>query len=352
MTLPNSEPNNVPCENDAPSAGAVTAADAGASAASFVGSLLFGLSLPERLIRGAVGLSAGAARELAGFLVPQAFQDSASYKLAIDNSLGFLTETIGGVPRHQSTAENPADDVGEQIARKAVGNFIDLAGLATLHVSPMWLLAVVSDVAYGTGTFTQELARELQSKGVIDDAATIHHVDDILAAVQRTCGTAAGSFDRPPLSVDELRKTIDEARTSLSQADVRQLIPEAELRRYWEEMRSVATAEQASMLGVSAAITMQTLGRAMTAGQSTLIGLQVAGGLLNRNVIGHYREALTRVHQRGLYESVREAYGPYVAAVWSNFSTERKSWTETLLDPSNATRMYDRVAGWFGWKES
>ena len=354
MTSQPTQPTGLP-QDDVPGVALTPALPPAAGAsdpASFVGSVLFGLSLPERLVRGAIGLSAGAAKELAGFLVPQAFQDSASYKLAIDNSLGFLTETIGGVPRHQATAEATTDAAGDTIARKAVGNFIDLAGLATLHVSPMWLLAVVSDVAYGTGTFTQELARELQSQGVIDDAATIHHVDDILAAVQRTCGTAAGTFDRPPLSLDELRQTIDETRQSLSQADVRQLIPEAELRRYWEEMRTVAGAANVSLLGVSAAVTMQTLGRVVTAGQSSLIGLQVAGGLLNRNVFAHYRESLTRVHQRGVFESVRESYGPYVAAVWNNFSTERKSWTETLLDPSHATRLFDRVTGWFGRKES
>lgn len=315
---------------------------AGESPASSAGStlggrLLYGLSLPERLVRGAIGLSAGAAREVAEFLVPQAFKDSASYRLAIENSLGFLTETIGGVARPGKTAEPAAVDAGETIARKAVGNFVDLAGLATLHVSPMWMLAVVSDVAYGTKTFTQELARELQAQGVIDDSSTIHHVDDILAAVQRTCGTASGTFDQPPLSLDELRKTIDEARRSLSDADLRRLIPEAELRTFWQEMRSVAEAEHVSLLGVSATLTMQTLNRVKSAGQTAMIGAQIAGGLFNRNVVGHYREALSRVQDAGLIASVRESYTPYVAAVWENFSTERKTWTETLLDPATAS---------------
>jgi hypothetical protein len=311
----------------------------------FGGNLLFGLSIPERLVRGAIGLSAGAARELAGLLVPQAFKDSASYKLAIDNSLGFLTETIGGVPNRAAPAEAASAEAGEQMARKAVGNFIDLAGLATLHVSPMWMLAVVSDVAYGTGTFTRELALELQAQGVIDDAATIHHVDDILAAVQRTCGTAAGTFDRPPLSIDELKRTIDDARRDLSEADVRRLIPETELRRYWAEMQAVATAEHVTLLGVSAAITMQAFGKAKAAGQSTLIGARVAGGILNRNVVTHYREALTRIGEQGLFASVRESYGPYVTAVWGNFSREKSSWTEQVLDPGNASRLVGRVTG-------
>jgi hypothetical protein len=337
----------------APGSDPVASGEPVGSPAALSESLLYGLSFPERLVRGVIGLSAGAARELAEVLVPQAFKDSASYKLAIENSLGFLTETVGGVPGRgdpagaipgQCEADGANDaEAGEQIARKAVGNFIDLAGLATLHVSPMWMLAVVNDVAYGTGTFTRELALELQAQGVIDDAATIHHVDDILAAVQRTCGTAAGTFDSPPLSVEELKRTIDEARRDLSEADVRRLIPEAELRRYWADMRAVASAEQVTLLGVSAAITMQAFGKAKAAGQSTLIGARVAGGILNRNVVAHYREALTRIVQQGLFATVRESYGPYVTAVWGNFSREKTSWTERVLDPGNASRVVSGV---------
>lgn len=320
-------------------------AAAGTSEAGLVSSLLYGLSLPERVVRGAVGLTAGAARELAVALVPQAFQDSTSYKIAIENSLGFLTHTVAGLPDQTGVASD-ASEAGEHLARKAVGNFVDLAGLATLHVSPMWMLAVVSDVAYGARSYTLELARELEAQGVIDNASTIHNVDDILTAVQRTCGSAAGAFDKPPFSVEELRKTIDEARQSLSQADVRRLVPESELRSYWDEMRAISQAEHVSLLGVSGAVAMQTLNRAGTIGQGALVGVQVAGGIVNRTVISHYRDALTRIQQKGFYESVSESYGPYVAAVWKNFSREKKSWTESLLDPGNVSRMLGTAAGW------
>jgi hypothetical protein len=323
-------------------------AAAGVSQAGLVSSLLYGMSLPERIVRGAVGLTAGAARELAVVLVPQAFQDSTSYKIAIENSLGFLTETVGGVPG-QTGATADAAEAGEHLARKAVGNFVDLAGLAMLHVSPMWMLAVVSDVAYGTKSYTLELAKELEAQGVIDNASTIHNVDDILTAVQRTCGSAASTFDRPPFSINELRRTIDETRQSLSQADIRRLIPESELRNYWEEMRTISREENVSLLGVSGAVAMQTLNRVTTVGHGALVGVQVAGGILNRTVVSHYRDALTRIHQKGFYESVSESYGPYVTAVWSNFSREKKSWTESLLDPGNVSKLVGAASGWLRW---
>lgn len=303
-------------------------------------SLLFGLSLPERLVRSAVGLTAGAARELAGFVVPQAFQTSKSYEIAIQNSLSFLTDTVGGAERKVvdgAPETAPGDEAGEFVARKAVGNFIDLTGLATLHVSPMWILAVVSDVCYGSKTYVQEVALQLKEQGVIDDTSTIHHVDDLLGAIQRASGTTATAFDTPPLSIDQLRKTIDETRQALGEADMRKLIPQSELAAYWDEMQSVANAEGVSLLDVSAAVTMNTLNRVKTVTRGALTSVQVAGGLLNRNVLGHYRDSLTRVSEQGLFAIVAESYQPYVDAVWRNFSTGKRSWTESLLDPRNVT---------------
>ena len=304
-------------------------------------SLLFGLSLPERLVRSAVGLTAGTVKELAGFVVPQAFQTSKSYEIAIHNSLSFLTETVGGAQRKRAAGAN--DEAGEYVARKAVGNFIDLTGLATLHLSPMWVLAVVSDVCYGTKTYVQEVAEQLKAQGVIDDTSTIHHIDDLLGAIQKASGTTASAFDTPPLSIAQLKQTIDETREALSKADVLKLIPQSELAAYWSEMQTVANAEGVSLLDVSAAVTMNTLNRVKTVSRGALTSVQVAGGLLNRNVFGHYRDSLTRVREHGLFATVAESYQPYVDAVWRNFSTEKRSWTETLLDPRNVSRGWDRM---------
>ncbi|MFO1095983.1 MAG: hypothetical protein U0992_22155 [Planctomycetaceae bacterium] len=315
-------------------------------------SLLFGLSLPERLVRSAVGLTAGAVKELAGFVVPQAFQSSKSYEIAIQNALSFLTDTVGGAQRRPAEgAATGGDDAGEYVARKAVGNFIDLTGLATLHVSPIWVLAVVSDVCYGTKTYVQEVAEQLKAQGVIDDTSTIHHVDDLLGAIQKASGTTASAFDTPPLSIAQLKRTIDETREALSQADVLKLIPQSELAAYWNEMQSVAHAEGVSLLDVSTAITMNTLNRVKTVTLGALTSVQVAGGLFNRNVFGHYRDSLTRISEHGLFATVAESYQPYVDAVWRNFSTEKRSWTETLLDPRNVTRGWDKVWRMMGSRE-
>ena len=308
--------------------------------------LLYTATLPERVVRSSVGLAAGAASEAAGLLVPQAFKTSKTYEIVVKNSLGMLTRDIGGVEK--TTAENQ-EDVDEQenlIARKAVGNFVDLAGLATLHASPVWMMAIVSDVAYGASSCVQELAAELQKQGLIDDDATIHNVDDVLSAVQNASGNAASMFDTPPLSVDQLKESLTATRESLASADVRSILPEAELKRYWDEMKEVATQEDVSLLGVSGAVTMGTLNRVKTVGQGTLTGVQVVGGLVTRPFFEHYTETLATIRRDGFYESLKDTSAPYINAVWNNFSGTRSTWTEEVLSGRAIKAGLDKLGGW------
>jgi hypothetical protein len=338
---------------------------------SLMSGLLYGISLPERLVRSAVGVTAGTAKEIAEFVVPQAFQDSKSYEVMVRNSLGFLLDsvatvsesappgTISGADQKSSgqvsaanSATDPTTNPSRYIARKAAGNFIDIAGLATLHVSPLWVLAIVSDAAYGTKTYLNELAQELQAQGLIDDSSSIHKVEDLFSAVKQASGSAASAFDQPPLSLEELRTSVEQTRKAVNEIDPRHLIPESEISRYWSEMRSIAAQEQISLLGVSAAIAMETVESVKNLSHGTLTGLFVAGKIINRNIFGHYWDSLTSINEQGIWNSVRKTYTPYVDLAWGNFTSSRKTWTETVLDPGRFSRMLNWILRLFRGKSS
>jgi hypothetical protein len=291
--------------------------------------LLYTASLPERAVRSTVGIAAGAARETAHVLVPRAFQSSKMYELVVTNSLRFLTEDVGGVDStNQQSKPGGGDDY---LARKAVGNFVDLAGLATLHVSPVWMLAIVSDVAYGSRTYLHELAAELRKQGLIRETSTIHRVDDLLDAIRSASGETASLFDTPPLSVDQLKATLDRTRAAVTAADYTAVLPEAELNAYWHEMREIAARENVGLLGVSGALTMHTLGKLGALTQGAFTGINVAGDLLNRHVVSHYVDSLRTMRERGFYPLIRESSTPYIKAVWNNFSHDRETWTSQLI---------------------
>jgi hypothetical protein len=313
---------------------------------SFFDALKYGVSLPERLVRSAAGITAGTAKELAEFLVPRSFQDSKTYEVVVRNSLNFVIGNIGGVDLPANPNAPPQSE--NYLARKAVGNFMDFAGLATLHTSPLWVLAIVSDIAYGSKSYMQELARELQAQGLIDDASTIHKIDDLLDAVQKVSGTAASSLDQPPLSVDELKASLDQTRQALMGVDPRTLFPETEIARFWADMKSLATKEDVSLLGVSGVVAMQTLATVKAVSQGTFTGVVVAGQIVNRAVFSHYVDSLSRINEQGLFQTLQNTYEPYVEAVWKNFHDDKRTWTESLLEAGTYRSAWSSLKRWIG----
>ncbi|GAB4139409.1 MAG: hypothetical protein Tsb009_08310 [Planctomycetaceae bacterium] len=305
--------------------------------------LFYSLTLPERVLRSTVGATAGIARESAGFLVPSAFQNSKTYEVVIKNSLNFLAEDIGGV---QPQTDGPK--LGKDfVARKAVGNFVDMAGWATLAFSPVWVMAIVSDVAYGSKSYLNELANELKSQGLIDKNSTINRVEDVLAAVQNATGKAATLVDTPPLSVDQLKETLDETRKAIASTNYLDVLPQSELKNYWNEMKEISKRENVGLIGVSGALTMHTLGKLRNASVGAFTGVKIAGGIFNRNVVGHYVDSLKTVRERGFYQTLRESSIPYIEAIWNNFSQDRTTWTEELITGRAIGRAFKAVTGFF-----
>jgi len=308
--------------------------------------LRFWLSLPERTLRTSAGVLAGAARESAAVLVPQSFQSSKTYTVMVRQMLDFLAEDVGGVARDLQAAS--PKNVENFVARKTVGNFVEMAALATLHISPLTILAVLSDVAYGSQAYLHELAAELKKQGVIDQNSTIDHVNDLLTAVSSASSLTAKAFDTPPLSIAGLKATIDETRAAVASIDPAKIIPEAEMRRLWDEMHAVAAREGVDLLTVSGAMTMQSMGKFAVMGKGALSSVKVAGTLFDRHVLDHYSTALSRISERGLYRSLAETSEPYVAAVWQNFSSRKGTMTEDVLSGRLLGAAWIGVRKWLG----
>lgn len=310
--------------------------------------LTYGLSLPERALRTSVGLVGGVVRESSSLLVPQAFQDSKSYSVMVRQMLDYLVEDVGGVARRGDDAETPPG-VENFVARKAIGNFIEMSSLATLHLSPITILAVVSDVAYGSQAYLRELSAELKAQGVIDENTTIDRADDLLAAIATASSTSASAFDTPPLSIDGFRQVIEETRASAARIDPASVIPAAEVDRLWKEIRSVSEQEGVGMIEVAGAATFRALEKIETVGTGALTTVRVAGGMFDQHVLDHYRNAIDEVRDRGVLAVLRDTSGPYIEAVWSNFSSHRTTWTERLASGEALAGTWAAARRWLGF---
>ena len=307
--------------------------------------VLYGLSVPERALRSAAGVVGGTLRESAQVLLPASVRNAKTYRAFIGQMLDFMAEDLGGAPRSPTAAGPEGDRVDQFMARKSVGNFLDVVSLATLHLSPMLLLAIVSDMAYGSGAYLKELANELERQGVVEDAAAIGQVEDMLDAVAAWSGKTATVFDTPPLSAEALRETVRETRESLAQVDVRQVLPEGDLADLWESMQTAAQRAGVSAFTVSGLVTLGSLEKIGKVGTGALSAAQAAGTLLDRSVLAHYRGVLEDVEARGFYPSLAAASRPYLDAAARNFSWQRDTVTEEWLR-GGARHALRRVRRW------
>jgi len=149
------------------------------------------------------------------------------------------------------------------------------------------------------------------------------------------------------LSVEQLKESLQETREAIKGADIRKVLPESELKNYWQEMRDIAQRENVSLIGVSGALTLHTCGKMGTVSRGALTGVQVAGGMFRRNIIGHYVDSLKAVKEKGFYQTIRVSSAPYIQAVWNNFSAEKSTWTQELVTGRAFGRAYNAVKGMF-----
>lgn len=309
--------------------------------------VLYGLSLPERVLRSTAGVLGGTLRDSAEVLLPAAFRNAQTYRVFVGQMLDFMADRVGRVDA------GPSAGPDDFLARKTVGNFVDVASLATFHLSPMLLLAVVADVAYGSKTYLREMAEELERQGVIEDAGRIDKVDDLLEQVVAASRQATTAFDLPPLSAEALRQTVRDTRAAVAAIDPSAVLPERELGALWRDLQAAAKRQRVSAFKLSGLVTLASLDSVAKVGSGALSTAQAAGTLFDRHVIDHYRAVLGRVDDVGFYPMLRTVGRPHLEAAWANFAPQRRTFTERLAKQLAAAdgplaQAPGRVRRWLG----
>lgn len=316
---------------------------------SLISMLTYGLSLPERTARSVSVIVGGLVNESAARLIPTAFRSSRSYSVFVQQALNMMIHDVGGVKNETPATPNAQET---HLARKAVGGLLDVAGAATLHLSPITVLAVFSDLAYGSGHYLGKLSDELKREGIIDADSSIDHVADLLDALRATSGKAAETVDSPPISIEGLTDTISQLREEISKADPRQLIPQAEVERIWGEMEDAASKEDVGVWDVSTTMTMFAMNRVTLTSRGALTSIRVAGNMLDEHIVQHYSAALGDISDNGLYATLSDVSSPYLEAVWDNFDDDRETWTEELVTGRLFEKAWDGVRGWWSGPET
>jgi hypothetical protein len=291
------------------------------------------LSLPERLVRSTLGLTAGVAREAGEVVVPDAVRRSRLYQNLVDTTLRFVIEQVGGVEGvYESEAPLPHDF----LMRRGAGNAIEMLGIVAFRASPVWVLAALADVCGLGRHLIPQIADELKGQGLLDGGQEFTSVDQILDGLERTSGRLAETVNTPPLDVASLREEWSALRQEVAGLQASALPSAETVTGTWTRLKTEATRqdrsvfETSSMLAVAAVRSLPENARWLSA--SAAAGASRTGRVLGGALLEYYTRTLHDISEIGYVTYARQQLTPYVRAAASQFSTDRTTLTERLID--------------------
>jgi hypothetical protein len=290
-------------------------------------------TLPERLVRSVVGLGAGVAREVGDVALPRSVRQSRLYQNLVDTTLRFLIEQVGEVEGVYTSGDKLADDF---LARRTVGNAVEVLGVIAFRASPVWVLAALADVCGLGRHLIPEIAASLKTQGLLDTGTEFTSVDQMLDGLERTSARMAQTINTLPLDVaalrEELRAIRHEARTLAPER-----LPTGEsLLGLWGDLKAESARQEKSVYETSSMLALSAV-RALPdgarwLGTSTAVGAARAGQVVSAALLEHYRVTLRQIQDVGYTEYATRQLGPYVRAATAQFRPGKSTLTERLLD--------------------
>jgi hypothetical protein len=295
------------------------------------------LSLPERIVRSALGLGAGVAREVGEVALPEGVRRSQLYQNLVDATLRYLIEQVGGVEGVYKAEGMLPDNF---LARRTAGNAVEVLGIVAFRASPVWVLAALADVCGMGRHLIPEIADALKTEGLLEKDAQFTSVDQILDGLERTSSRLAATINTPPLDVKGLRTEWAAIRDDARGLQPAGLPSRETIGHVWTQLKTEAARqdrsifETSSMMAVSAARAVPDSVRWLSA--SARAGATRTGHVFGAALLDHYRQTLDEIRQVGYAAYAGRQLGPYVRAAVNQFSPRRRTLTQRLID-----RLYD-----------
>jgi hypothetical protein len=297
------------------------------------------LSLPERVVRSALGLGAGLAREVGEVALPRSIRRSRLYQNLVDAMLRYLIEEVGGVEGVYTAEELlPANF----LARRTAGNAVEALGLVAFRVSPVWILAALADLSGMGRHLIPEIADALKARGLLDQDTQFTSVDQMLDGLERTSGRLAATINAPPLDVAGLRSEWEAIRLEARGLHPASLPSRETIGNMWAQLKTEAARhdrpvfETSSLLALSAARAVPDSVRWLSA--SARVGAAHTGSVFAAALLDHYRQTLADLRRTGYARYAARQLRPYIRASVSQFSPKRRTLTQWAVEKVQSMR--------------
>jgi len=291
------------------------------------------LSFPERVVRSALGLSAGVAREVGEVALPDGIRQSQLYQNLVDATLRFLIEQVGGAEGVYNAEGTLPDNF---LARRTAGNAVEVLGIVAFRASPVWILAALADLCGIGRHLIPEIADALKAQGLLEKDVHFTSVDQLLDGLERSSSRLAGTINTPPLNVAELRREWQALREDARTLQPSSLPSRETVTQLWSQLKTAAARddisvfETSSVMAVSAARALPDGIRWLSA--SARVGAARTGQIVAAALLDHYRQTLEELREVGYLAYVTRQFRPYLRAAVGQFSPKRRTLTERMIE--------------------
>ena len=296
------------------------------------------LSLPERVIRSALGLGAGLLREIGEVAVPRTVRRGQLYKSLVDTTLHYLIEEVGNA---KGVYPSEAPQTHDFLARRGVGHAIELLGIAAFRISPVWVFAALADLSGLGRRLIPEIAEALQEEGLLEKEARFESVDQLLDGLEKTSSRLARTINAPPLDVARLRKEWTEFRSQARDLKPIDLASVTDISSRWQELKHEAARQGRSTFTTSSVMAISAVRalpqRARWLSSSTRAGATRTGKFLYATMLEDYSHALRELREVGYATYAKRQLSPYLRASVDQFSRHHRSMTERVIEKIRKT---------------
>jgi len=283
-------------------------------------------------VRSLSALTGGLLREMSQVALPVQVREAALYRATAGIGLRFLIEQVGDVrgiyPRHDALSP-------KFMRRYAVGTSIEMVGIVTLFLSPVWVLAALGDVTRASKTVLAEIRDALKAEGLLDSGEQFETMEQLLDGLERSSTHLALTVNMPPLDVAGLRREWEQLRANLASFPAVTLPSAADVERAWKDLQAASRKAGRPVFSVSTAMAVSALAAVpkhlQWLSSSALVAARTSGVVVGGVLLDHYRAAAKEIGAVGFGKYWGRHSRPYVVAAVRNFLPEKKSWTERWL---------------------
>jgi hypothetical protein len=291
------------------------------------------LSFPERVVRSALGLGAGVAREVGEVALPKAIRRSQLYQNLVDATLRLLIEQVGGVEGVYSNENTLPENF---LARRTAGNAVEMLGIVAFRASPVWILAALADLLGLGRQLIPEMADALKREGLLEQDVQYTSLDQMLNGLERTSSRLAATLNTPPLDVAGLRTEWEAIREEARGLQFSGLPSRETITTLWAQLKTESARQHRSVFETSSVMAVSAV-RALPGGvrwisSSTRIGATRTGHIFAAALLDHYKQTLSEMRQVGYLAYADRQFRPYFRAAVVQFSPKRRTLTQRLLE--------------------